>query len=153
MRRVVYASVAHRELELEELTALLGEARARNQRDEVSGLLMYRDRFFLQLIEGPEAAISALLARLRRDARHSAMTLLSDQEKVSGRLLPAWRMGFHHFRAIEPLVGEGLIPNEELAVGALTDALRGDPGGLIMDEFFRCNQRALRAGPLPGSDR
>ena len=149
MRRVVYASIANTDMPLPDLLALLQQARQRNAEEGITGLLLYRDRFFLQLVEGSDTAIAALLGRLRSDRRHSVVTLLSDRLGVGERLFPRWRMGFHHLSAIEPLAPEGLIGNSERIDAVMGEAVRDDPGGRIIDEFLHTHARVLRAGTLP----
>ena len=50
------------------LTAILFDARRCNTRDGITGALICRDDLFLQLLEGPEAAVEAAYARIRAGA-------------------------------------------------------------------------------------
>ena len=48
------------------LAGILSSARRNNPRDGITGALICRDDLFLQLLEGPEAAVEALIAAYRR---------------------------------------------------------------------------------------
>lgn len=47
----------------------------------------------MQFLEGPEAPIRALYARIERDPRHTAVALLADGS-ATAREFPDWAMGF-----------------------------------------------------------
>ena len=60
------------------LLELLAVARRNNPRAGVTGQLLYKDGNFMQLIEGDEAAVRALFARIERDPRHGGVIVLLD---------------------------------------------------------------------------
>ena len=73
------------------LAGILSGARRNNKRDAITGALICREDLYLQLIEGPAAAIDALYAKIETDDRHGDVrTLLS--EAVDARLFPDWEM-------------------------------------------------------------
>ena len=73
------------------LAGILVDARRNNQRDAITGALICRHDIYLQLIEGPDAAIDALYARISKDDRHLDVRLLLS-ETDSERLFPEWAM-------------------------------------------------------------
>lgn len=73
------------------LNSILMVARRKNQRCDITGALICRADTYLQLIEGPEAAIRDTYARIARDDRHVGVNLLSS-EPVTDRLFPGWAM-------------------------------------------------------------
>ncbi len=73
------------------LAGILVSARRNNARDHISGALICRHDLYLQLIEGPGAAIDALYARIMRDDRHSDVRLLC-ADTVEQRIFPEWTM-------------------------------------------------------------
>lgn len=90
---LVYVSSAVRLFDDDELLALLRQSRARNARDGITGLLLYKDGNFIQLLEGAPAAGTATHARITGDARHKqVMTLL--QGPLDERLCPHWSMAY-----------------------------------------------------------
>jgi hypothetical protein len=52
MRRIIYSSQATHDLGPQELSELLTMARELNQRDGLTGMLLYCGQSFLQLLEG-----------------------------------------------------------------------------------------------------
>ena len=76
-------------------TAMLGGimvgARRNNRRDAVTGALICRADIYMQLLEGPVAAVEAAFARIERDDRHLDVTLLSTTA-VDVRMFPTWDM-------------------------------------------------------------
>ena len=73
------------------LDGILLQARRNNERNGLTGALIVRADLYLQLIEGPDAAIAATFASINRDNRHLGVTLLA-RETVTTRLFPGWTM-------------------------------------------------------------
>ncbi|WP_426167342.1 BLUF domain-containing protein [Sandarakinorhabdus sp. DWP1-3-1] len=73
------------------LDGILLQARRNNPRDGLTGALIVRADLYLQLIEGPEAAIDATFARIARDDRHLQVTKIC-HGPAAERLFPAWSM-------------------------------------------------------------
>ena len=73
------------------LDDILTISRARNARDGITGTLICRADMYLQLIEGPDAAIQATYARIAADDRHDAVTPLLTRA-TTDRLFPHWAM-------------------------------------------------------------
>ncbi len=73
------------------LDDILTISRARNSRDDITGTLICRADMYLQLIEGPEAALRATYARITADDRHLDIDLLVSRG-VTGRMFPKWAM-------------------------------------------------------------
>lgn len=73
------------------LGGILVQARRHNARDGLTGSLIVRGDLYLQLLEGPEAAVMATFARIRQDNRHLQVQLLVAQA-VDARLFPDWTM-------------------------------------------------------------
>jgi len=94
MRRIVYISTSAG-LPAEEVDRLVESAQRNNAEREITGFLLYNGRNFLQLIEGPKAALMSLMATLARDSRHSGMLTLID-EPIEERSCPSWSMHRMH---------------------------------------------------------
>ena len=70
------------------------DARARNGELGLTGFLHRVDDTFLQALEGSTGAISTLVLKLRRDARHEALEVMHYDREDKMRLFPDWTMGF-----------------------------------------------------------
>ena len=96
----VYASSAVQLFAPEELLALLETSRRNNAARGVSGMLLYKEGNFLQVLEGREAAVRAITAKIQRDPRHRGIiTLIEGFE--SEYQFPEWSMGFCDLRSDE----------------------------------------------------
>jgi len=93
LQRIVYASAASQAYAAPQLEQLVSKARERNGRAGISGMLIYHEQFFLQLIEGPGPALNSLFARLRADAGHHRIVLLL-RERIVQRTFADSAMGF-----------------------------------------------------------
>lgn len=70
---VIYISKPVAGLTVDDVRALMFEARGFNLMNGVTGLLTFDPRGFLQAIEGTAEAIDDLMPRIVRDTRHRAM--------------------------------------------------------------------------------
>lgn len=89
---LLYRSVSKGELPTKQLQSILEKSKANNERDEISGILLYRGKMFLQLIEGSEAAVAKTFARVRTDSRHYDVGIMMKIE-TEARIFPHWTMG------------------------------------------------------------
>lgn len=73
------------------LDDILTISRLRNARDGITGTLICRADLYLQLIEGPDAEIQALYARITADDRHQDIRAHVTRN-VDVRMFPHWAM-------------------------------------------------------------
>jgi hypothetical protein len=73
------------------LSAILWRARLNNTRDGITGALVARADIYLQLLEGPEAAVLRTWGKIRHDDRHVEVTRRV-LRPVTARLFPHWAM-------------------------------------------------------------
>ena len=88
---------------------IVAVARARNADLGVTGVLAATTGNFAQILEGPEAALDALMGSIYRDPRHRDVTVLR-VTGISRRSFADWSMAYsgpstYIARHIEPLVG------------------------------------------------
>ena len=80
------------------LAIILKQARAGNAERGITGALMLYDDWFAQVLEGPQAAVEALFARIKLDTRHDTIRLY-EAVGVPQRLFGKWAMAVvaeHH---------------------------------------------------------
>lgn len=80
------------------LEALLAQSRSSNAADDVTGVLLYSGGSFLQTLEGPAAAVDAVMARVQADPRHTGVDVLR-REDIGEREFAGWSMGFRQLPA------------------------------------------------------
>jgi len=97
---LVYVSSATRPFGQSELIGLLEEFRQNNQRANITGMLLYRDGNFMQVLEGEEIAVTSTHERITKDSRHTGLiTLLKEQ--ITMRDFGEWSMGFRNLDSAE----------------------------------------------------
>ncbi|MGY3091165.1 hypothetical protein ACVWYF_004231 [Hymenobacter sp. UYAg731] len=103
---LIYRSQASRAVHEVTLPPLLRKARLHNERSRLGGLLLYANGEFMQVIEGPEPALSQLYARIQADPRHYAVRTLA-YGPIAERAFPDWRMAYApaDARALEKITG------------------------------------------------
>lgn len=101
MLRMVYVSSAVRKMDEPDLVELLRKVTTKNASLEITGLLLYHDGNFIQVLEGPEPAVRQVFATIGRDPRHRQVTVLLE-EVSRERLFPEWSMGLRHLGRLNP---------------------------------------------------
>lgn len=116
LSRLAYVSTARPGLTDADLEAILEAARARNARQEITGLLVYNGLNFLQVLEGPGANLIGVFDSICRDARHEGVVRVlaeADAERAFSR----WSMGFARIAPPEGGPGESAFVLSEAALG------------------------------------
>ncbi len=93
LMRLIYASEATRPLGPSDVEALLAHARRNNARRDITGMLLFDSRHFLQVLEGGRRVLSDLYTALAHDPRHRNLLLLGC-EAIEQRRFNDWDMGF-----------------------------------------------------------
>jgi hypothetical protein len=93
MLSLVYTSLAVGHFSEADLEDILVKSRSNNARDDLTGVLAYREGRFLQLLEGPLDAVRTRMAAIGSDPRHEDITMLLE-EVTQHRQFPEWTMGF-----------------------------------------------------------
>jgi hypothetical protein len=89
----VYTSVATAPLDDAGLSDILTASRKNNSKVDVTGILLHRDGRFIQFLEGPEAAVRTVLARIEADPRHDKVRVLLE-DTIATRQFAEWTMGY-----------------------------------------------------------
>lgn len=92
LQRLVYVSTATGKTDsLLNMATILAESQRNNARAGLTGVLAAHDGRYIQVIEGEEERLAALIARLARDDRHREIVILG-QTLIVGRLFGGWTM-------------------------------------------------------------
>jgi len=91
----VYVSSATRLFKEDEILDILHVARANNERFGITGMLLYREGNFLQVLEGPADAVDSLIRKLKHDPRHQGIILMS-RKSIEEREFGDWSMAFRN---------------------------------------------------------
>ena len=93
MLSITYSSAALQPFSQDDLLALLEQSRSSNEQDGLTGVLVYRDDRFLQLLEGPDDVVRERMRVIEADDRHGTIRVLLEDE-IEERQFPDWTMGF-----------------------------------------------------------
>lgn len=91
--RLIYASEATEPMGPGTVESLLAHARRKNRLHDLTGLLAFDSRYFLQVLEGDRQLVSDLYGRLVQDPRHKRLVLLQ-ADPIAERNFFNWSMGF-----------------------------------------------------------
>lgn len=91
LHALVYVSRACKPMTAEVLAAIHTHAAPQNRSAGISGCLLYRDGYFMQLLEGQRERVLALYDRIRADARHTDCRLVLESP-VATRAFRDWGM-------------------------------------------------------------
>ena len=92
--QLAYTSFSRLPLQEATLSDILGASRRNNSRDEITGILMYEDRTFFQVLEGEQSPVEdCYYKRILNDPRHcrSALFWYGLTER---RVFSDWAMGY-----------------------------------------------------------
>lgn len=95
LHRLVYTSVYRAgrvDNALSALRAILSTSRKNNEAADVTGYLIFDGNSFIQVLEGPAAALEATMARIAGDERHRDVAVLGSQP-AEARIFREWKMG------------------------------------------------------------
>ena len=95
-----YVSTEALKFSEEALVALLSEARNANADRDVTGLLLYREGSFYQVLEGSESAVMATFHDIEGDPRHKEVRILFNGE-TDVREFADWKMGFLNLDGVD----------------------------------------------------
>lgn len=135
MYYLIYISSAVRPMGQEDLIEILKESREKNLRNKVTGLLLYADGNFIQVLEGSREKVLCTYNSITADTRHrNVIKLVSDP--IKKRMFPQWSMGFAALSPDKLNELEGFInPGSDL-FGANTD----HPSIAILKAFAESNR-------------
>ena len=110
---LVYVSVQSRPLSEDDLKDILASARDHNPDHDITGMLLYREGFFIQALEGEEEAVMELYNKIQQDDRHRNILTVHKAE-VDERSFGSWAMGFNKFGHEELVELEGYEDYDDL---------------------------------------
>ncbi len=93
MFALVYVSTATIRWSDTDLERLLQQSRRDNLIPDITGLLLFKEGNFMQILEGAKDAVLTLMAKIKSDARHERVMVIFEEE-TPRREFKDWSMGF-----------------------------------------------------------
>jgi len=73
---LVYTSIASQKISDDDLKYLLKKIRKKNAASQITGMLLYLDPFFMQVLEGEEVMVNDLFNLIKQDSKHHKVSLI-----------------------------------------------------------------------------
>ncbi|MEL7472370.1 MAG: BLUF domain-containing protein [Planctomycetota bacterium] len=131
MKHVIYFSTAVNEFNETSLADLAGYCAEHNADAGITGMLVYNAGCFLQVLEGPEDVVDAIMTKIRSDERHVWVTTIVEGPATQ-RLFPDWQMGLVHF-GDSPFV----MRDDFEIITRFVQAMDGAPTEIIIKALLR----------------
>ena len=113
LHHLIYLSRATVPFSDAQLQDLLTQARLHNAAHGITGVLLYGNDQFVQVMEGEVGAVRTLYERIQRDPRHGGVTTFADKD-ITERAFPEWSMAFNTLTPQQLLEGIGYQSPDQL---------------------------------------
>lgn len=90
--RLIYSSEGV-DITEEDLAAILKSSNENNVKHEITGILMYGQGQFVQVLEGPMDEVKKLYLKIEKDPRHQNTERLLEEE-IEDRVFGQWAMAY-----------------------------------------------------------
>ncbi len=135
--KLIYASQAHDKICYADLDSILAKSRKNNAFYEVSGILIFSDGYFIQLLEADSVdTVRATLSRIIKDPRHHTVRILREWN-CTERSLQQSSMAFldhdvhgESFQFIKKLFNDSMmisLPSNTEFVNFFKDFMKSNP--------------------------
>jgi hypothetical protein len=128
MIQLLYVSGASREMSERDLEDILRTSRKNNRDNGITGMLLWADGVFIQILEGEPDRVRRLVSRIQSDPRHCYFMVMHEQT-TDERLFSDWSMGF---KKLDP---EKAADSDVFALSkaALSERVSDHDGGMFFD--------------------
>jgi hypothetical protein len=129
---LAYSSRATRDFDQASLLELLAFARNFNAGHGLTGMLLYIDHTFFQILEGEPEILHALYGRIEKDARHSKLIKLLEIP-IEQRTFSDWSMGYAKVTRRDLAEIPGL--NDFFGRGSVFTELEAGKAAVLLEAF------------------
>ncbi len=92
LSQLVYVSNRKSICTQDEIDKILASCKKNNPSLDITGILLYNDTKFIQLVEGEAKVIMDLYDKIKKDSRHSNCMMIS-YGAIKEKSFPSWHMG------------------------------------------------------------
>lgn len=92
-KSLIYVSTAKESVNDVAVMDILQVSWRHNHNSDISGILIYDDKHFVQLLQGPINTVDTLYEKITRDIRHHSIELIGT-ELLARKDVNGWGMGF-----------------------------------------------------------
>ena len=139
MHHILYMSTAVGSPTDEDLKSILIKSRQNNEERNVTGMLLYTEGTFVQILEGQKDDVKYIYKTLLNDHRHKNLICLIDGE-AKRRTFSEWWMGFTPVNSTGICSLKGYLEKPSQNVLSITVQ---DPAVQVLRTFVEHNMRIL----------
>ncbi len=140
MHYLVYISAAAYLMDDEDLKEILEVSRSNNTGLSVTGLLLYHDGNFIQVLEGEKDVIKGLYEKITIDNRHAYMFKMLEGT-LEKRNFPDWSMGFKTLTSAQFSELTGYRELDQGAITSMSSSTKDHPVITLVKSFVDVNVR------------
>ena len=118
----IYSSLQTIDFSQEDIVTLLEKARKNNAASKVTGMLLYDNGSFFQILEGNPSVVLPLLDIIEKDKRHDRVVRII-YEDISHRDFSEWTMGY-----------SGVTREDLKSIDGMNDFFQGNANYIDLDE-------------------
>jgi Sensors of blue-light using FAD len=93
LRRLAWSSVPSASFSAARLNEIIAPSRRNNERNHISGVLLFTGAQFLGILEGDDRNLEKLWLKLEQDTRHSDLVRIGEERCIE-RWFPEWMMAY-----------------------------------------------------------
>jgi hypothetical protein len=94
MYQLIYVSSSTGAFTREKFLDLAFVMSSQNTKIGITGMLVFKDGNFMEVLEGEESAVKELFSKINVDPRHTLVSVIQEGE-ISAREYPSWAMTFY----------------------------------------------------------
>jgi len=92
MKRIIYISKLTTPISCEDIESIGVVSNRNNSRINITGILVFFEKMFFQIIEGDDEKVDELYKKIGNDKRHHDILRLKTEYDIKERLFPNWNM-------------------------------------------------------------
>ncbi len=142
MIQITYLSSAIRSMSQDDLEDILRTARENNARLGITGMLLYGNKTFIQILEGEESVVNELVKSIKRDPRHTNFQIVK-KKTIDRHEYADWSMGFKRVSGEDFEAVKGLEQFEEKDFNTAFLSNHGSLVDSLMDHFRKERQKKI----------
>lgn len=137
LSQLVYVSNRRPTCTAEEIEKILASCKKNNPPLNITGVLLYSDTKFIQLVEGDAKVLTALYDKIKLDARHNSPMMLS-YGPIKERSFPSWHMGSKKMAANDVDFKTDISAEDKAVFNNLLNGVEADGQRIlnILKKFF-----------------
>ncbi|AUS05992.1 BLUF domain-containing protein [Pseudotamlana carrageenivorans] len=93
LKTICYISDSNRDVTINNLNELYSAAKANNSKNHITGVLVYKNHNFLQVLEGAQELVDETFERIKNDSRHNNIFKVISTS-IEGRIFEDYNFGF-----------------------------------------------------------